>query len=163
MLIRSIEEKDSQQVIAIENSVWNPYNSPVYDRATTAKDLERSKEARSGILFEEETGTILGYLFFNPMYPFEQGTHVVTFWLAIASQNQGQGIGQAMLSNFFPIALALGYKKITMHVTGGNGSAIKLYQKMGFKLEAQLKGHLIINGVPHDNLLFTKELEETDA
>lgn len=57
MLIQPIEEKDYQQVIAIENSFWNPYNTPVYDRATTTKELERSKETRSGILVAEENAT----------------------------------------------------------------------------------------------------------
>ncbi|KHD44715.1 N-acetyltransferase family protein [Streptococcus hongkongensis] len=163
MLIRPIQASDYQQVMAIENSVWNPYNSPVYGRLTTAKDLERSKKARSGILVAEENGTILACLSYNPMYPFEQGAHVVTFGLAVSNDYQGRGIGQAMLAHFFPIASAQGYKRITMHVTSGNDSAIKLYHKLGFKLEAQLTGHLIINGVPHDDLLFTKELEERDA
>ncbi|MGT2785377.1 GNAT family N-acetyltransferase [Streptococcus merionis] len=163
MQIRTIIEKDYEQVLALQNHIWTPYNSPVFDQKWTVDDILKRRGSRADILIAVENDLVLGMLSYNPMYPFEQGDHVVTFGLAVHPNAQGKGVGKALLLAFFELAHSLDFLKISMHVTAGNSSAIALYEKMGFQLEAKLEGNLRINGVFHDNLMYGKWLEGQDA
>ncbi|EHJ57072.1 hypothetical protein HMPREF9318_01732 [Streptococcus urinalis FB127-CNA-2] len=158
MQIRTIQEKDFDQVLEIENSVWTPYNSPVYDRVLTKDDLRKRIGDRAHILVADDNGIIAGCLPYNPMYPFPQGQHVCTFGLAIHPDFQGKGIGRQLIEGLFETAKQNHFSQIAMHVTGGNKTAISLYQKMGFQLECQLTNHLCINGIYHDALIFNKSI-----
>lgn len=159
MQIRPIETADYQEVISIQNSFWTPETSPVYDKIWTEDDIALRIDHRSNILVAIIDNKIAGVLSYSPYYPFEQGNHVGTFGLVVHPKFTKKGVGKGLITHFISLAPTLGFKKISMHVTGENRPALKLYENLGFSLEACLKRNLYIKGKYQDALIFGLWLE----
>ncbi|MGT2865458.1 N-acetyltransferase family protein [Streptococcus fryi] len=160
MLIRPIKKEDYLDVLELENTYWTAQTSPFYENKLSEIDLVKEQNNRSGRLVAVIHDKIVGTLSYNPYYPFDQGKHVVTFGLLVDPNYRRQGIGGALLQFFTSVAISKGYTKIAIHITSGNNSAIKCYEKNGFKQEGQLSGHFKIDGSSHDDLIYGKHLED---
>lgn len=162
MYIRLITPEDYSSVLAIQNSFWTPQTSPVYDKVWTEKDITIRIGDRSNMLLAVQIEQIAGVLSYSPFYPFEQGQHVGTFGVIVHPNFTKQGIARKLIKHLIELAPNLNYKKIAIHVTGGNQPAISLYESLGFTLEACLKKQLCIEGKYHDGLIFGLWLENNN-
>lgn len=65
--------------------------------------------------------------------------HKVEFGVGVLKDYWGHGIGKNLLQESISWADSNGIKKITLNVLETNEKAIKLYEKLGFKIEGILK------------------------
>ncbi|WP_405173173.1 GNAT family N-acetyltransferase [Paenibacillus sp. FSL H8-0260] len=72
-------------------------------------------------------------------YPLKRFAHKVEFGVCVLQDYWGYGIGKNLLAESIAWADTNGIQKITLNVLETNTNAIKLYQKLGFEIEAILK------------------------
>lgn len=66
--------------------------------------------------------------------------HTPELGMAILSEYRGQGIGKQLMSSLFELARSRGYLALSLSVDPRNISALRLYEKNGFKLVYQDEG-----------------------
>lgn len=57
--------------------------------------------------------------------------HIISFW--VQPTYRGQGIGKKLIQNLQDFAQLRGIRKLYLHVTTTQESAIKLYESLGFE------------------------------
>jgi ribosomal protein S18 acetylase RimI-like enzyme len=78
-----------------------------------------------------EDGVIVGALWFAPERG--DGRRAIFIWdIVIARDFRGRGYGRATLAALEPIARAMGYDEISLHVFGDNQVARDLYRSAGY-------------------------------
>lgn len=82
-----------------------------------------------------------------------KNAHTASLGVAIRKEVRGLGLGRAMLEEMIRWAKSVGVRKLTLGVFATNESAIALYQQLGFAEEARLKGQVVLQGRPVDELL----------
>jgi len=87
--------------------------------------------------------------------------HVGTIRIVVASDFHRQGLGSILANELFLHALKCGLEKIVAEMMETQQGARKVFEKLGFKLEATFRGHVRDQiGVRHDLLVLTKDLED---
>jgi len=87
--------------------------------------------------------------------------HVGTIRIVVAASYQRKGLGAILANELFLHALKSGLEKIVAEMMETQQGAKKVFEKLGFKQEAVLRGHVRDQiGVRHDLLVLTKDLEE---
>ncbi len=84
---------------------------------------------------------------------FAKNAHTADFGIAILAAYRGRGIGEALLRSALEWARAVGIRKMTLGVFATNERAIRLYRKFGFEEEARLRGQVVLDGQPVDEVL----------
>jgi RimJ/RimL family protein N-acetyltransferase len=67
--------------------------------------------------------------------------------LIVRKKHWGKGVGRGLMSEALSLAGQLSCRKAVLTVTEGNERAIKLYQDLGFEIEAHQSDHVYIDGV----------------
>jgi RimJ/RimL family protein N-acetyltransferase len=87
--------------------------------------------------------------------------HVGTIRMVVAREFHKQGVGSIMANELFLHALKSGLEKIVAEMMETQQGAKKVFEKLGFRQEAVLHGHVRDQiGVRHDLLVLTKDLED---
>lgn len=61
--------------------------------------------------------------------------------LAIAPRHRRRGLGTALVRQVLAQAPALGASRATLEVRASNANALRLYERLGFKIEGRRKGY----------------------
>lgn len=85
-----------------------------------------------------------------------KNAHTGTLGIAIRKEARGLGLGKAMLEDDIRWARSVGIRKLSLTVFATNQSAIALYRQLGFAEEARLKGQVILDGQPVDELVMAR-------
>jgi len=87
--------------------------------------------------------------------------HVGTIRIVVARDYHRRGLGSVLANELFLHALKSGLEKIVAEMMETQLSAVKVFEKLGFRQEAVFRGHVRDQiGVRHDLLVYTKDLEE---
>ena len=81
---------------------------------------------------EDEKKSIVGFVLAHETLPF-QGTLYIRY-IGVKPESQGQGIGQSLYKKLIEKAKESDIKKIVGSVNNDNPNSIKLFEKVGFKL-----------------------------
>ena len=121
MIIRSIEEKDLQALLAIEyQSMSQPW---------TAGQLHAEIRAVNGVgLLAERKREICGYIFFRVCLPESELLHLV-----VAKASRMQGVGSILLQEGLVCLAAQGCISCFLEVRCSNHRALRLYHRVGFQ------------------------------
>lgn len=87
--------------------------------------------------------------------------HTATIALIVAPGCRGQGIGQGFLETVEQWARQSGVEKLCLSVFQTNTGAIRLYQRMGYGVEAERQDQFRINGDPVAEWLMAKFLSQS--
>jgi ribosomal protein S18 acetylase RimI-like enzyme len=68
------------------------------------------------------------------LFPPVAGTEFYLSKLAVASSKRRRGFGEALLSHYLGRGLRLGFRRFRLDVHAGNGAAIRLYDRLGFRV-----------------------------
>lgn len=110
-------------------------------------------------LVAELDGRLAGYIRLNPVTPLRENTHVLGIvGLAVAPGDRRRGVGSALLAAAEQHARARGARKLSLRVLGTNETALRLYERHGFRREGTLRGEFLIEGRFVDDVLMTKHL-----
>ena len=85
-----------------------------------------------------------------------KNAHTASLGISVAKPARGLGLGKAVVEDLLRWAKSEGVRKVTLAVFATNESAIALYRQLGFSEEARLKGQVILEGVPVDEVVMTR-------
>jgi ribosomal protein S18 acetylase RimI-like enzyme len=87
---------------------------------------------------------------------------VASFWMCVAADRRGQGIGRALVDEVIRWSTDVGAHKITLEVWPHNGPAIALYRAAGFVIEGRKVRHYRRrNGELWDAVMMARLLDDT--
>ncbi len=120
-MIRTLEEKDLEQVLAIEQSVFTspwPMREFLY---------ELHENPFSNLIVIEEEGTIVGYCDYWILYEQAQIADI-----AVMTSYQQKGFAQQLMDYVVRMVEEQGCENISLEVRVSNTKAIRFYEKNGF-------------------------------
>lgn len=74
--------------------------------------------------------------------PYSFSPHVGDVRVLLAADARKHGLGRLLVQESFLLALSLGLKKLTAHMTADQEAAINVFEDLGFRAEAMLKNHV---------------------
>ena len=132
-IIRKATQIDLPKIIKLEKSCFE--NKIAYS-PQQLKYLITS--ANSNSLVETYENEIRGFL----VVLYKKGTNVAGIeTISVDDQHRGKGIAKKLLFSSEEDMINKGIKKIRLEVSMGNISAIKLYQKTGYRIKSILKDY----------------------
>ena len=87
-----------------------------------------------------------------------KNAHVAGLGIALLEAYRGIGLGRAMMEAGISWARSVGVSRLKLGVFATNGRAIALYRKLGFVEEGRLRGEVVLDGKPVDELLMALSL-----
>jgi len=130
------------------DAIWDIFREVVAARDTYAFDPGMSRHDAMEYWFQADTRTYVaesrGYIVGTYILRPNQsggGSHVANAAFMVASDARGQGIGRAMAEHCLSEARLLGFRAMQFNfVVSTNDSAVRLWQKLGFKIVGTLPG-----------------------
>ena len=152
--LRKLALGDLAAIEAIERS---SYPTP-WSRSMFAGELAKPSSISVGA-FDPETGVLLGYLVISR---YVDAWHVMN--IAVAPDWRRRGIATALLERLFEVTAQDGRRGYTLEVRISNTSAIRLYERLGFKSRGVRRAYYTDNR--EDALIMWKDpvsLESAEA
>ena len=131
---------------ADRDAIWDIFREVVAARDTYAFDPGMSRHDALGYWFQADTrtyvaksrGRILGTYILRPNQS-GGGSHVANAAFMVAPDARGQGIGREIAEHCLSEARLLGFRAMQFNfVVSTNDSAVRLWQKLGFKIVGTL-------------------------
>ena len=131
---------------ADQDAIWDIFREVVAAGDTYAFDPGMSRHDALGYWFQADTqtyvaksrGRIFGTYILRPNQS-GGGSHVANAAFMVAPDARGQGIGRAMAEHCLSEARLLGFRAMQFNfVVSTNDSAVRLWQKLGFKIVGTL-------------------------
>jgi len=95
----------------------------------------------------------IGYV---QLYPIDWKNRKAEVGVIMGRKHQGQGLGEEALRLTVDYGFRmLGMNKLYAEIYEYNEQSIKLFEKIGFKLEGKLREHHYWNGKFHDSLIYS--------
>lgn len=82
-----------------------------------------------------------------------KNAHTASLGVAVRAEARGLGIGTALMHAGIRWARSVGVRKLTLGVFATNERALRLYRTFGFVEEGRLRGQVILDGLPVDEIL----------
>ena len=133
--VRRLQLRDLGAIEEIERS---SYPTP-WSRSMFAGELTKASSICLGA-FERETGALLGYLIISR---YVDAWHVMN--VAVAPEHRRHGIASDLLERLFELTATDGRRGYTLEVRVSNESAIKLYERAGFRARGIRRGYYTDN------------------
>ena len=132
---RHLEVRDLAAVEAIER---RSYPTP-WSRSMFAGELTKSSSVCLGA-YDTDTDRLVAYLIISR---YVDAWHVMN--VAVAPDYRGRGIATRLLERLFELTAGDGRRGYTLEVRVSNRSAIRLYEKLGFKARGVRRGYYTDN------------------
>ncbi|MGO1591799.1 MAG: GNAT family N-acetyltransferase [Ancrocorticia sp.] len=143
MEIRDAVAGDSRGITAIYNdavmngrAIWNETAVDVANRAQWIADHQRDGLP---VLVAVEDGVVLGYASYGPYRNFDGYRKTVENSVYIRRNQQGKGVGKALMIELLNRARAGGMHVMIAAIEGSNTGSIALHEKLGFERVGLLK------------------------
>jgi len=133
---------------ADRDAIWDIFREVIAAGDTYAFDPGMSRHEALGYWFQADTrtyvaesrGRIVGTYILRPNQS-GGGSHVANAAFMVAPDARGRGIGRAMAEHCLSEARLLGFRAMLFNfVVSTNDSAVRLLQKLGFKIVGTLPG-----------------------
>ncbi|MCD6558952.1 MAG: ribosomal protein S18-alanine N-acetyltransferase [Palaeococcus sp.] len=128
--IRTAKLFDLPEIMRIEHRSFREK----YPRGIFLMFLENNPES---FLVAEYNGRVVGYVM-GYLKPDLEG-HIMS--IAVNPEYRGNGIGRALMITAIDKLIKLGARYIGLEVRVSNGRAIKLYERLGFKIVKRIYGY----------------------
>lgn len=90
--------------------------------------------------------------------------HVGELRIAVSPDYRGKGLGRILIQECFAMALELGLEKLTALMTVDQQGAIAVFETLGFRPEAMLRGYVKDSaGEPHDIVILSHDVARFQA
>jgi ribosomal protein S18 acetylase RimI-like enzyme len=137
--IRSIDISNPDQValwhLLHQNSFSNHFGFAPRELEKWRELVQDSATDPNGVFFAFKNGQPVGFCQCNDEY-VEDNRGFINL-IGVTLENQGTGIGEALLQTGISYCITKGYDSVELNVDTGNESgALKLYEKVGFKPES---------------------------
>jgi len=96
--------------------------------------------------------------------PFSWSPHVGEIRMVTSTDVRGVGIGRALSNETFALALSMGLEKLVVQMTADQTGAISIFEGLGFRAEALLRGHVKdLSGKLHDLVVLGHNVAQVRA
>lgn len=165
MIIRKLDEKDSEEFLNMLKQLDNETKNMMYEpgeRKTTIEDVKSNikniKCSNSLTLVAEENDNIVGFLSAKRGFA-NRIKHSAYIVIGILKNYRGKKIGTKLFYELEKWALENTITRLELTVMTHNEGAIGLYEKMGFKIEGLKEKSLMIDGNYVDEYYMGKVLK----
>jgi ribosomal-protein-alanine N-acetyltransferase len=148
--LRRLELGDLDAIERIERA---SYPTP-WSRSMFASELAKPSSLSFGAV--DETGTLVGYLVLSR---YVDAWHVMN--VAVAPERRRQGIASALLHRLLELTKDDALRGYTLEVRTSNLSAIRLYERFGFRRKGIRRGYYTDNR--EDALIMWRDADAPDA
>ena len=77
----------------------------------------------------------------------------------VAPGHRGKGLSRQLMAQAMDCVQAMpGVLQVNLSVTGGNETALALYQSCGFAVYGQERGAMLVDGLPYDEIFMVRRL-----
>lgn len=165
--LRRMDPSDAEGVLAFANRL------PVHDLLFMRRDVRQPKvlaawlraaaEDRVASLVAARDGVVVGTtaivhdkLSWSP--------HVGELRIAVLPEERGKGVGRILIQECFAMALDIGLEKLTALMTVDQKGAIAVFEGLGFRPEAMLRGFVKdAAGDVHDIVVLSHDVAQFQA
>lgn len=142
--------EEATQIVTTPQEVWS-----AAELAERLADADR--DARAYLVAEREGG-LAGVL------RLVRGERVATrhtaeLGLTVARVWRGRGVGTQLMEAAEARGRRWGVRKLALGVFSNNPRARALYERLGYRAEGERRGHYLVGGVLHDEVLMAKWLD----
>lgn len=151
MIIRKVETKDSERFLNMLIQLDNETNNMMFEpgeRKTTIEEMKdiisNTNNSSSLTLVVEDKENIVGFLSAQRGFAnrIKHRAHIV---IGILRDYRGKKLGVELFQEMEKWALEINITRLELTVMTHNEGAIKLYKKMGFKIEGIKEKSLKVN------------------
>ncbi|GAA0180966.1 GNAT family N-acetyltransferase [Clostridium sediminicola] len=164
MIIRRVEIKDSERFLNMLIQLDNETNNMMFEPGERKTTIEKMKSNISNIdnskaltLVAEDKGNIIGFLSAERGFA-NRIKHSAYIVIGLLKDYRGRNIGVKFFEEMEKWALECNITRLELTVMTHNEGAIRLYSKMGFKIEGTKEKSLIVNGKYVDEYYMGKTL-----
>jgi ribosomal protein S18 acetylase RimI-like enzyme len=157
--VRFANRADDAALSTIDVATWNDQVSPAPPPADpdTYSFLDRRDPA--DVLVAERDRQVAGHLTLRGGGQLPSHEHVLEIvGVAVAPQHQGHGVGRALVEAALVEARRREARKVSLRVLGPNGSARRLYERCGFRVEGVLHEEFLLDGRYVDDVVMAVHL-----
>lgn len=159
MEIRRVELKDAKSLIEHSDQVAKETNflgREVGELNVTVEEESRiisrwNSSKLTNFLVGVDGDKIIASCIISGREGRQRISHVVTLGISVNKEYWGKGIATTMIEKQIQYSRDNGIKKINLEVMTNNVKAIKLYKKLGFKIEGTNTLAICVNGQYIDN------------
>lgn len=156
MILRQLEEKDAEKMF---EWMTDPEINQFFRFDKTNLSIEKCRNFIINSFTKtdhhyaiEEDGEYMGTISLKHIDPINKNAE---YAIALRKIAQGKGLGTKSSKKLLDIAFnELKLNKVYLDVLSDNSPAIRLYKKLGFKEEGELKNHIVIDNSFHNLKLF---------
>ncbi|VFQ92966.1 unnamed protein product [Cuscuta campestris] len=103
---------------------------------------EELRKNNAGLLYmEAENGEVAGYVMFS--WPSSLSASITK--LAVKEKYRREGIGEALLKGAIQKCRGRNVQRVSLHVDPSRTPAVKLYEKLGFQVDALVEGYYSVD------------------
>ncbi|AKJ32137.1 GNAT family N-acetyltransferase [Caldimonas brevitalea] len=117
-------------------AIWNEQTVDVANRAAW---LAQRRAAGYPVLVALDGDEVTGYASFGDFRAFDGYRYSIEHSVYVRSGRQGQGIGQALMSQLIDEARGLGKHLMIAAIESGNTASIRLHQRLGFEVSGCMR------------------------
>jgi RimJ/RimL family protein N-acetyltransferase len=168
LIIRKLEDKDADQFSAMLKKLDEETIHMLFEpgeRQVTQEDVirtvKRREESNSLTLVAEVNGKIVGFVSADRGFA-NRIKHSVFIVTGILSDYRGKGIGSKLFENLIIWATKNEVQRLELTVMTHNEVALKLYKKIGFKIEGLKERSMIVNGEYIDEYYMAKLIDDNE-
>lgn len=161
--IRQATLEDEPELRRIDLATWGPLTSPADppENPDEWRFFDGERRTPEGLLVAVRNGRIAGWVKLGPATPLPSSNHVKMInGLAVDPEQQGAGVGRALIEAAVERARALGARKVALRVLGHNDTARRLYERCGFVVEGVLRDEFYLDGRYADDVFMARDLTQ---
>ncbi|WP_051317101.1 GNAT family N-acetyltransferase [Ectobacillus panaciterrae] len=167
-MIRTIRETDAEAFLKLCKTIDSETENMLYEEGERNLTVEEQKESirqhlqqlNSTILVAEKNGKLAGYITATGETA-NRTKHTATISVGVLQSYAGMGLGTRLFEKLEKWAKQAGIVRLELVVLSSNIPAIRLYRKMGFRVEGAKRGACLMDGVLYDDFLMSKLLKRS--
>jgi L-amino acid N-acyltransferase len=146
-MIRPANDTDLPGILTIYNDVIVTSTAVYTDNPVPLDERKAWLEARRAqgypVLVSVEGSDVTGFASFGDFRPWPSYRHTVEHTVHVRSDRRGSGIGNRLVRELFPMAIALDKHVMIAGVDAANEGSLRFHERLGFEKAAHLKevGH----------------------
>ncbi len=152
VIIRSLQEADYPEMMAIDQLVFNSSTTPATMRQMTLEEYA-GHYSPDEVFIAELEGRVAGYIGYHNPTGLATNSHVIEIYIAVHPDYQKIGIGRQLMNHITQWGRQNGYQKISLRVLSVNHKAIAFYKAMGYLEQGRLVKEFILDGKYVDDVM----------
>lgn len=142
-MIRSMEERDVPEVLAIYNDIILTSTAVYINEPQTLKEKQQwyteRNQAGYPLLVYEEEGEVAGFATYSQFRPYPGYQYTMEHSVYVHKAHYQKGIATKLMHELIQIAEAQGVKTLVAGIDGNNMGSVKAHEKLGFEYAGTIK------------------------